>query len=549
MLNVCCLCANKLDKNLSLQYSMMLLAQTFKKLVIVWDNGAPPDFPEEQLKDKIPVILLQILHRTLHAQNNNGFWGTLIPCEITAYGILTLIDATFFPWAREHDKQVLRAIRTGQSYLNQHRGSWDKITYTWVEKVSYGSSVLSRTYCVAATHAAKNYPTNSVQWKPLHNILDIPIDRFANFAKLFSAIPPFASEGSWKLTAPIMEGYLFLPRLRRIRLGIFPRRNMADDKYLQYIPSTWTGCNNKGIFFEINLIWDMMVISMLNYQADEFMEAVLGHHGSAKHLIRGLFSKTTLQNDPLSSQESSLLDRGVITPVSSDDDLPDDSTNHEKDTFIRFKEYIINHPSIQKASDISLAHPSEQLEAFLLAHLTHSTDNSRFAQLSGHDSDFPVTFPASRNYWDWVRSISAVHTSCPYSWDWVSCRMTSERGDEPFPTALTKYLSAELGQHLAVMCRMYNSYGSLARDKAEGNLNSMDFPEFEDCGVIPMSSDATEKQTSAELQEKRGALMEMAEYGRECLLIVKARLRPLLDEGLRGVLDVFVNVTDLYGQI
>lgn len=346
-----------------------------------------------------------------------------------------------------------------------------------------------------------------------------------------------------------MEGYLFLPRLRRIRLGIFPRRNMADDKYLQYIPSTWTGCNNKGIFFEINLIWDMMVISMLNYQADEFMEAVLGHHGSAKHLIRGLFSKTTLQNDPLSSQESSLLDRGVITPVSSDDDLPDDSTNDEKDTFIRFKEYIINHPSIQKASDISLAHPSEQLEAFLLAHLTHSTDNSRFAQLSGHDSDFPVTFPASRNYWDWVRSISAVHTSCPYSWDWVSCRMTSERGDEPFPTALTKYLSAELGQHLAVMCRMYNSYGSLARDKAEGNLNSMDFPEFEDCGVIPMSSDATEKQTSAELQERRGALMEMAEYGRECLLIVKARLRPLLDERLRGVLDVFVNVTDLYGQI
>lgn len=163
MLNVCCLCANKLDKNLSRQYSMMLLAQTFKKLVIVWDNGAPPDFPEEQLKDKIPVILLQILHRTLHAQNNNGFWGTLIPCEITAYGILTLIDATFFPWARELDKQVLRAIRTGQSYLNQHRGSWDKITYTWVEKVSYGSSVLSRTYCVAATHAAKNYPTNSVQ--------------------------------------------------------------------------------------------------------------------------------------------------------------------------------------------------------------------------------------------------------------------------------------------------------------------------------------------------------------------------------------------------
>lgn len=184
---------------------MMLLAQTFRKLVIVWDNGVLPDFPEEQLKDKIPVILLQILYRTLHAQNNNGSWGTSTSCEITAYGILTLIDAAFFPLAGELDKQAFRAMRTGQIHLNRRRGGWDKVTYTWIEKISYGSSVLSRTYCVAATHAAKIYPKISAQWKPLPNILDIPIDRFAKFAKLFSAIPLFASEGSWKLTAPIME--------------------------------------------------------------------------------------------------------------------------------------------------------------------------------------------------------------------------------------------------------------------------------------------------------------------------------------------------------
>ncbi|TEY54220.1 hypothetical protein BOTCAL_0241g00010 [Botryotinia calthae] len=298
---------------------------------------------------------------------------------------------------------------------------------------------------------------------------------------------------------------------------------MAEDKYLEHIPFTWTGCNNKGVFPETDLIWDMMVISMLNHQADEFMEAVLGHHGSAKHLIRGLFSKTTLRNDSLSSQESSLIDRGVITPVSSDDGLPDNSTNDERDTLIRFKEHVLNHPSIQKDSCTSLAHLR-------------------------HDSDSPFTFPASRNYWDRMRNISAVHTSCLYSWDWISCRMTSERGDEPFPTALTKYLSAELGQHLAVMCRMYNYYGSLARDKAEKNLNSVNSPEFENCAVSTMSSDATEKQTTAELQERKSALMEMAEYERE-RLVVKARLRPLVDERIRGVLDVFVNVTDLYGQI
>ncbi|KAF7881618.1 uncharacterized protein EAF02_006306 [Botrytis sinoallii] len=484
-------------------------AQTFRKLVMVWDSGALPDFPEEQLKDKIPVILLQILHRTLHTQNSNGSWGTSGSCEITAYGILTLIDATFFPWAGELDKHVLRAIRTGRTYLNRNRDSWDKVTYTWVEK---------------RPMQRRKYPTKLSTMEPLPNILGIPFDRVARFAKFFSAIPLFASESSWKLTASIMEGYLFLPRLRRIRLDIFPRQNMAEDKYLEYIPFTWTGCNNKGIFLETDLIWDMMVISMLNYQADEFMEAVLGHNGSAEHLIRGLFSKTTLRSDPLSSQESSSLNRSVITPVNSDDGLPDDSTNDDRDTLIRFKDHVLNHPSIYKASESSLAHLSKQLEAFLLAHLTHSTDNSWFAQLSGHDADAPVTFPASRTYWDWET--------------------------KPFPHRAHKVSFRGAGPaSRSHVVAMYNDYGSLARDKAEKNLNSVNFPEFEKCAGTSTSSDATEKQTTAELQERKSALMEMAEYERECLLIVKARLRPLVDEKVRGVLDVFVNVTDLYGQI
>ncbi|KAF7862707.1 hypothetical protein EAF04_007580 [Stromatinia cepivora] len=538
--------AGKIDDkwNLSRQYSMMLLAQTLRKLVMVWSSGALPDFPEEQLKEKIPLILLQILHRTLHTQKSDGSWGNLGSCEITAYSILTLIDATLFPWAGDLDKQVLKAIRAGEIFLNQHRDNWDKVTYTWIEKVSYGSSILSRTYCVAATYAAKNYPTNSPQWEPLPNFLSIPFDRVVKFTKFFSGIHLFASESLWKLTASIMEGYLFLPRLRRIRLDVFPRQNMSEDKYLEYIPFTWTGCNNKGIFLETDLIWDMMVISMLNYQADEFMEAVLGHHHSAVHLVRDLFSKTTLEHDVLSPRESPPVTCDVITPSSSDDGLLDDSTNDVQATLLRFKTHVLRHHSIQNASETTLAHLSKQLENFLLAHLTHSSDNASFAQLPGHDADTPVTFPAPRTYWDWVRNIAAVHTSCPYSWDWLSCRIASAIKDDPFPTVLTKYLSAELGQHLAVMCRMYNDYGSLARDKAEKNLNSVNFPEFEHCVASGAGGDGR-----SDLEERKSALMAMAEYERECLLVIKARLRPLVDERVRDVLDIFFNVTDLYGQI
>ncbi|KAF5877460.1 putative terpene synthase family protein [Botrytis fragariae] len=95
------------------------------------------------------------------------------------------------------------------------------------------------------------------------------------------------------------------------------------------------------------------------------------------------------------------------------------------------------------------------------------------------------------------------------------------------------------------------SWVSILQSTRQGgkSLESVNFPEFEKCAGTSMSFDATEKQTTAELQEKKSALMEMAEYERECLLIVKARLRPLAGEKVRGVLDVFVDVTDLYGQI
>ena len=76
-----------------------------------------------------------------------------------------------------------------------------------------------------------------------------------------------------------MEGYLFLPQLREMRLDIFPRTGMEDDKYFEYIPFTWTSnsiLDNK--FLSSKTLLDMMIISFLNYQADEFMEAVVGRY-------------------------------------------------------------------------------------------------------------------------------------------------------------------------------------------------------------------------------------------------------------------------------
>jgi len=66
----------------------------------------------------------------------------------------------------------------------------------------------------------------------------------------------------------LVEGYLFQPLLQKMRLAVFPRSSVEKERYFEYIPFTWTGINNRDdACFGAQLLYDMMVISLLNYQA------------------------------------------------------------------------------------------------------------------------------------------------------------------------------------------------------------------------------------------------------------------------------------------
>jgi hypothetical protein len=568
--------ANGMFQNHCPQYLMMLLAQTFRRLIMLWDAGGLPDLPHDLICNQVPLVLLQILHRTLHWQNWDGSWGENASYEGSAYAILTLVDASLFPWTEPLDAQVSIAISKGHKFLKQSREHWGEANYTWTEKVSYSSSVLSKTYCLASSKAATNYPTH-YPWTPAtSDLIGISRGKVSKFTKFFSQIPLFASEPEWKIHASLIEGYLFLPRLRRIRLDVFPRKDMAEDNYLEYIPFTWTGCNNKGAFLEADLLWDMMFISMLNYQADEFMETVVGTHFSydqvpIQQLIQRLCApqpdttscKFTLsENDAIFTFNSDrLLNGSAPTPPQSGYNSPTALTSIES-TLRRFTTHVLQHPRILSASHSSQRHLAGHLCAFLLAHLTHCTDNALFATQLQPPSSTTPTFATDITYWDWVRTTSAVHTSCPYSWAWLTCRIAgaSHHGktQDPFPTVALKYWSQDMAAHLAAMYRMYNDHGSLARDKAEQNLNSMNFPEFENCGAVGgeagQMGDGPERcdgkqEADGDVQARKAVLLELAEFERACVSAAKERLMPLVGKRVRDVIGVFVDVTDLYGQI
>jgi hypothetical protein len=129
----------------------------------------------------------------------------------------------------------------------------------------------------------------------------------------------------------------------------------------------------------------------------------------------------------------------------------------------------------------------------------------------------------------------ADDTSCSYSFAFYMALCTHVLGTrQAAANPSTEYLFNALCESLATMCRMYNDYGSLARDSDEGNLNCIDF--LNDQG--------------GDIQKAKWELMRLAKFERGCMDLALLGLKA---SGVKGqaldALMLFIDVTDLFGQV
>ncbi|KAI9847155.1 MAG: hypothetical protein M1837_003017 [Sclerophora amabilis] len=579
--------------NLSRYYPGMLMAEAFSSLLKAWDRGSLPSLPDHIIRDRVLISLYQDLIRTLQTQNADGSWGSRQSREETAYAILTISKACTLPFLDSLRPAIDSSIQNGRQFLEM--SPKDKSDYLWVEKVTYGSAVLCESYVLAALETS--YENLELSDK-LSSLVDLPEASIAKFVKFYSNIPLFSSTASWKLRAALIEGYLFTPQIRKLRLDVFPRTGMEEDKYFEYIPFTWTACNNRNnTFLSTQSLKDMMIISFLNYQADEYMEAVVGRHFSGKtssvvSMIDDIFFEietkgnkrpqspglpaasldehTTLRNahaasngksqrldgqtnavgngNPItngSSTSNGTTNGHLMTDAYEDEDQP--SLKDVADVLSSFIRFVMHHPSVLAATPLDHARVKTELRTFLLAHMQQSEDNDRFSTQGLEDSSNLVFHRPRTSFYRWVHSTSANHTSCPYSFAFYQCLLggveDTSSPRESFPSTEEKYISEAMCRHLAVMCRMYNDYGSVARDRDEKNLNSINFPDFGPSLEDTKSDDA-----------QRRKLMMLAEYERENMGNAFAKLQGLASgsktqQRVLEKVQMFCDVTDLYGQI
>ncbi len=580
------------------------------QVIILWDQGRLSFIKERLLSDRIFILLFQILNRTLQTQNANGSWANPPSHEATCYAILTLTNLTSLPIgdSLQHILQV--AVEQGRRFLNHMDQNVTEPDYLWIEKVTYRSDSLLQCYHLAALKAS---PEIHEFGDKIKAIFSGGSKTRAKFTKFYSQLPLFADTPQWAIESALIEGYLYLPQLKLVRLDVFPRKDMAEDKYFEYIPFTWTASNNlKKAFLNPSFLFDMMVISFLNYQADEYMEKVIGesfdhrlsdvreiidlvfetitagsaqvHAGvnnqhpngsipgrSVNEDIETLGPREHVKRKPYAGLENS--DESVWTggnvakkicttqtangTVEQDSCTPAEQQNgaislEHADrangingtssdnvvqvyaTLKRFVEHVLKHLRVQTASAYDQENLRRELKVFLLAHVDQIEDNSRLS-LQATNPNTTVVFQSPKTtFFDWVRNTSANHTSCPYSFALVICFFG--QCQDYFATAKEKYLAQAMCRHLATLCRMYNDYGSVARDRLERNLNGVNFPEFHD-------------SASHEGKDEREQLFDIAAYERSCLELTLKELSQVTGELNMKVVEVFCDVTDMFGQI
>jgi hypothetical protein len=623
---------------------MMLIAQSFTSFLKRWGKSEleMDSVPAKLVHQDIPRTLLDILSRTMRLQHADGSWES--KREVTAYAVLTLAPLLGLPWVDFLKPEGIACMYRGKAYLENNRHRWREAERIWIEKTVYSSSNLSQAYCLAASKIL--VPTSSMS-QNVANLFPAQLTKkMAKMSGFFSQVVPFSEAPKWKLQLSMLQSAQYAVALRESRYNIFPPIEKAsDEKYQEYIPFTWIGSRDilsTGI--PAATMWEMMLVSMFNFQVDAYMETVVWDQfrdrlPALKLFIRALCSSTSTQrkrssesdleetpskmqkpngtsNGRSNGSSSNGTTNGGLNGVSNGSEakpangtsntIPKDSKNgsrhvrwdsgidnavnqvvgprngttndveatngakgfkkpavpseegtegldhsglstqEEKDSDVKavltkFVYFALHHPKVLQSPPSLQAWLRHELQTFLIAHITHMEDCAELpAANAGSNGAFTWDKPRT-TFFNWVRTTSADHTSCPYSFVFFLC-LIGESGKNIVANLHQRYALEDACHHLATTCRQYNDFGSVVRDQEERNLNSVNFPEFD----IAIEGATTTK----ELNERRKAdLLKVATYEKRCLDRVVGELREILEPKVMEKLDMFIQVTDLYGQI
>ncbi|KAI6361816.1 hypothetical protein MCOR25_006382 [Pyricularia grisea] len=513
-------------RNLSPYYPCMLVVQTLVDLIKLVESNKLPEslVSDTMIKTKISLAIFHAAIRTLEAQDGGGSWNQSV--EETAYAVILISMAAQVTMFDPIRQRLVDAVRTGENWLQQNQSKASpEGEHLWIGKVTYGSSLLTGAFRLAALKCASLLAAKSTIGNCLDNADSWPESK--GYIKVYSRTPLFCKIPEPKLFTAVLESSLFLKVLRERKYDIFSREGVSKDKYFTLVPFTWTGsCMLNGLQPSAEWYWEMTKVGVLGFQTDEFFEGILR------------------------PEDLDLFRRYVryLVPIEFDDSHfePDKVPGIDRlKPMAIYTDYIMNHWAVQRATPADRLDMARELRAYLFSQIHQTGLNIQIARQGD-------AFKHPQSYFMWARIVGTEHIASPIYFSFMACMipqsvLPSLAGSDILPTMEEKYYGEAVSKHSGAMCRMYNDMGSIPRDTAEKNLNSVHFPEF--------------AKTVAE--NKKQALWDIAQFEREAFEDALARLFRATRKRMAGMGEkekkvteirmkywrMYCDITDLYGQI
>lgn len=525
--------------NVSPLYTSMLMVEAFVGLLKRCNQGSLQSLPVVMRDQQVPVSIAQLLLRTLSSQLLDGSWSSSL--EETSYAIATLLQCTCLPFNKATIARLKKAIEAGQQYVVVCYPTDKGTDYFWVEKTNYEPEFLKTVYCSMAVWSGAS---ETLSWtSDIIRAFNVAQSHAGRIAALLSLLPVMKTFPLASLDLVLLEASYAASNLRNKHNIIMQRSEIGftKDKYLDYIPVIWLACNHMaGHAVKDSAIREMLLLSLLIYQIDEYTESVIAKldQSCLQTLVLQIAFECGLEEGsepPQQPQQKRLKtshDReGSAGPqISGHSDVLGPILAVQR----KFIAHVLSHAAVLAAPPWIQRILALELHNYIVGQILHSCDNLTLSTARSPGYGFRARDHARATYYKWVHSTGADDTSCSFAWLFFIC-LISPPGKTCLDKTLSRYAAEAFVHRLGVMCRMYNDYGSLQRDAEEGNVNSTNFEEFE----------STQGQS-----EKKTVLMAIAEFERKGVDIAWGALEDeIKDPGMVEKLKVFLNVTDMFGQI
>ncbi|KAJ3565727.1 hypothetical protein NPX13_g7395 [Xylaria arbuscula] len=529
-------------RNTSSLYSILLLSKALTTYALAQSSNLDK---EGILDDKISLMLTEALVTILRTQNEDGSWGEENSFEETCYAVLVIKYLTAFPFAYNFKSEIQCALDRSFDLISQRRSEWHSLAELWIGKPVYSSPILAQAYCISAL--------KQPVWPKPPNMR-----RFGRFSlsssseklsKLAHALPLLQNVETWQVKSCLLQGDQFARMVKASIPRIFPRENMRKETYLDLVPFTWaTSRQFETLRLRNQELLDMMVLAVTIYQVDEFMEATviqLDNHDMRK--LDDAF-------DDLCSKEEITPSNGHVgngNASSSGEETSEKSLAAITNILRQYIHFILHHPSVRYARASLQRQLRSDIKRFLRSHIRQVKDNRL---LRAHKMRAVEAVHGS--VFSWIRNTSSDHTGGPFAMTYYLCLIEGRGDSAQLISTEGLYVAQMVSQHLAALCRTYNDWGSRVRDKAEFNVNSLNFEEIRSDsdslddisgnGAFLNQSGTTSAAGHAEPERR---LLFIAEFERRCMLNSLRELKEIVSPEVYVAVKLFCDVTDVYGQV